>query len=52
VLLEAVAAFDAEADALPDALLDELPETLSPVTFEAVSQAAKRKAIAKRARNL
>ena len=45
-------ASDAEADAVPDALLDELSEALSPVTFEAVSQAAKRNATAERARVL
>ena len=51
-LLGAVAGADAVAEALPVALLDELPEALSPVTFEAVSQAAKRNATAKRARSL
>ena len=53
-LLGVVVDFDGEAEAavLPVALLDELPEALSPVTFEAVSQAAKRNATAKRARSL
>ena len=48
----AVAGADAVAEVLPVALLDELPDALSPVTFEAVSQAAKRNATAKRARSL